>query len=245
MYKFFKHDAHCPRNIACITICTPDFFQIMHATNERFRIFASYRILFLHTFQCGTRYRDCVTNSTRNIVKSTNVLVREKQQGRGGSSLCRMLRDENANSRRIRVCMRVCVLYARASRGYSTNEWYGSKHDLQWFAKHREQPSIKHPEIGYSCPPSRLYVIVGLDGWMHVWYTVYADRSRTLFYSPRIHKRANKTNTYFDVRVRVEGSSKFAAARSIWRSFAVCAVAHDFYNANWGRAQNINIYNVV
>jgi len=174
----------------------------MHATNERFRIFASYRILFLHTFQCGTRYRGCVTNSTRNIVKSTNVLVREKQQGRGGSSLCRMLRDENANSRRIRACMRVCVLYARASRGYSTNEWYGSKHDLQWFAKHREQPSIKHPEIGYSCPPSRLYVIVvRLDGWMHVWYTVYADRSRTLFYSPRIHKRANKTNTYLDVRV--------------------------------------------
>jgi len=89
----------------------------MHATNERFRIFASYRILFLHTFQCGTRYRGCVTNSTRNIVKSTNVLVREKQQGRGGArpfaECCAMkmqIREEYA-----RAC--VCAYSMRVLAG--------------------------------------------------------------------------------------------------------------------------------
>ncbi|KAL0129249.1 hypothetical protein PUN28_004151 [Cardiocondyla obscurior] len=108
-------------------------------------------------------YRDYAANSTRNIAKSTNVvLVCEKNNG-SPSSLRRMpcVCTMKMQIREERACARVytyIVCLVRVLRdARQTND------------THREQPSIKHPEIGYSCPPSRLYVIVvKLDGWMHV-----------------------------------------------------------------------------
>lgn len=115
---------------------------------EHFRIFAFDLVLFLYDMyvpRCGTVYRDCVVNSTRNIAKSTNDIHVCEKNNSGFVSLpnATHMHDENANLGRMCACVYVCV--RACSPGiYSTNKWYGSKHDLQWFAKHREQPSIKY-----------------------------------------------------------------------------------------------------
>lgn len=122
MYKFFKPDAYCPRNIVCdyiyiyIYIHTTDFFSNNVYNRRAFsHIRILSRVILTYIPMRSDVSRLCGINSTRNITKSTNVIpICEKNNE--GSSLCRMLRvcTMKMQIRKECVCTCVCTYVHRA-----------------------------------------------------------------------------------------------------------------------------------
>lgn len=83
MYKFHEHTTNNVRGKR-YRVYIRFFSNNRYSERERFRIFASDRMLFLHDMYLsrrGTMYRS-VVDSTRNIAKSTNdIHVCEKNNG--------------------------------------------------------------------------------------------------------------------------------------------------------------------